>query len=458
VRRCKSHHAHFPVEFLVVANEAGRQEFFNPAGWTDFIDALKHHGAHVGETSPDFAMFTEPPQQPVVMPRVVSTPADFTRVPAQPPLPAQRARAGAFRAFPDATTRQFVWDQACIFYTDGSQKDGKLGAGVVFPSPRDTDPRCLEVLTDKQGSSTTAELIAHAYVVRLPDTPTQETIICTDSLAGMLAIRNAIIDPRSILGSKDEAVLRTILAALKRRKGPSRFVKVKAHVGLERNELADKAAECARLRSTPTPHNDVVVAPPDDEPQTLIDVKRITTGASCTKEDVPAICADARMQAMEADYARLVDAAAEKALEAAAAAAAGPSGFAPAPAAATRQPPLTTALLWARAVTREAELIPHSETGFDKVRMGFAITRTEERKPQKERAETLQLALRSVKGRCGLANTLWVEVGRARRRARVSGGPGLGVLSRRRHSSRRVSAAARCSSRGRRRGPRMRRR
>jgi hypothetical protein len=29
-----------------------------------------------------------------------------------------------------------------------------------------------------------------------------------------------------------------------------------------------------------------------------------------------------------------------------------------------------------------------------------------ERKPQKEKAETLQLALRSVKGRCGLANTV----------------------------------------------------
>jgi hypothetical protein len=82
---------------------------------------------------------------------------------------------------------------------------------------------------------------------------------------------------------------------------------------------------------------------------------------------------------MEADYARLVDAAADKALEAAAAAAAGSSGSAHAPAAVTRHPPLTTALLWARAVTREAELIPHSETGFDKVRMGFAITRTEAR-------------------------------------------------------------------------------
>jgi hypothetical protein len=140
--RRKSHFAHFPVEFLVVANEAGRQKFFNPAGWTAFIAALRRHGAHVGESSPDFEMYTAPPQ-PVTIPPTVSTPAEFRRAPPQPPLPDDRSvSAGAFPEYPDAGGRSFVWPQASLFYTDGSQKDGKLGAGV-FPAAPGTDPRCL---------------------------------------------------------------------------------------------------------------------------------------------------------------------------------------------------------------------------------------------------------------------------------------------------------------------------
>jgi hypothetical protein len=41
--------------------------------------------------------------------------------------------------------------------------------------------------------------------------------------------------------------------------------------------------------------------------------------------------------------------------------------------------PLNTALRWARAITRDNELIAHSATGFDKVRMGFVMKRTEAR-------------------------------------------------------------------------------
>jgi hypothetical protein len=100
---------------------------------------------------------------------------------------------------------------------------------------------------------------------------------------------------------------------------------------------------------------------------------------SCTKADVPMICAEARERHMVASHAKQLAAAAAKATREAnaAAAAEGPSLT---PAGATPEPGLpprpSTALRWAQSVAA-GEIIPHSETGFDKVRLGFPQTRSQ---------------------------------------------------------------------------------
>jgi hypothetical protein len=81
----------------------------------------------------------------------------------------------------------------------------------------------------------------------------------------------------------------------------TRLIKVKAHIGITGNELADAAAERARTRQNTAGDTDTADA--EDEPLCLVDLVHTSTRKSCTKADITDICEDAHVAKIKAEHA-----------------------------------------------------------------------------------------------------------------------------------------------------------
>ena len=94
-----------------------------------------------------------------------------------------------------------------------------------------------------------AELIAIYAVLHHASTLTAECTIATDSKAAMHAIHKQIHNPRGNQYNTHRELLRPIASALLHRAQTglrTDIIKVKSHIGIEGNEVADKLANAAR--------------------------------------------------------------------------------------------------------------------------------------------------------------------------------------------------------------------
>ena len=81
--------------------------------------------------------------------------------------------------------------------------------------------------------------------------PAEDLHVATDCLTAMSAIQNGLLNSLSIHGHAEEASLRDAVTELHRRTRRTTFLKVKAHVGITLNEIADKEANAARKLPAP---------------------------------------------------------------------------------------------------------------------------------------------------------------------------------------------------------------
>ena len=93
---------------------------------------------------------------------------------------------------------------------------------------------------------------ASRYVVRRCDAA-EDLHVATDCLTAMSAIQNGLQNSLYIHGHAEEASLRDAVDALHERTRHTTFLKVKAHVGITLNEVADKEANAARKLPAPAP-------------------------------------------------------------------------------------------------------------------------------------------------------------------------------------------------------------
>ena len=151
------------------------------------------------------------------------------------------------------------WEAAdSVLYTDGSatpqtaagRTDGhSIGAGVYC---KDLGGRQVECRIDPAGQGATntitrAELVA--ILQALQEVNGQPCVIATDSKASMHMIQNQLFNPSKLRNSPHSRLLSAIGNVLRdraRAKVHTTIVKVKSHIGVHGNEMADKLANAAR--------------------------------------------------------------------------------------------------------------------------------------------------------------------------------------------------------------------
>ena len=278
-----SHHAHWNVQFVLVANAGGLARFYKPAHAGAFHQtlashafSLRHPSAPPDPSSSEFAALLRkikfsPP-----------TAAMFSRAPpaetrwlrrllaAMPSLPAAHSEPatgssqrpsppGPPLPFPTANSAlPLRYDPQSFVYTDASltrtTPGAPLGCGIHAPC----DPATPDTCFVSNGTVTRGELLAiwwalvHACI-ESPTGPPVPLHILTDSLTSVFLIRKACFQPSSISEHAHVALLRAIAVAARSRRGPTSITKVRAHVGIRGNERADILAKEAAQGSAAAP-------------------------------------------------------------------------------------------------------------------------------------------------------------------------------------------------------------
>ena len=142
-----------------------------------------------------------------------------------------------------------MWDKRAFAYTDGSLIKGMptLGAAVAFPGQDDEDDEVIRIKVVSQPERHTinrAELSAIAVAIRERlASPTLS--ILTDSAFSINTIRNHIADPASYTHHLHVDLLRLVDGMLRTRDAnnfPTHIGKVKSHIDIHYNEVADEGA------------------------------------------------------------------------------------------------------------------------------------------------------------------------------------------------------------------------
>ena len=271
-----SHHAHWNVQFVLIANAGGLAQYYKSIHADAFHHALashafslRHPSAPPDPSSPDFAallrkikfspptaaMFSRaPPEETRWLRRLLaalpslpvarsdSDPKPFQQQPCQPPPPLP---------FPTANSAlPLRYDPSAFVYTDASLSrtapGAPLGCGIHAPG----DPATPDTHFISNGTVTRGELLAiwwalvHACV-ESPSGPPLPLHILTDSLTSIFLIRKACFQPAAVSEHAHVALLRAIATAARSRRGPTSITKVRAHVGIRGNERADALAKAA---------------------------------------------------------------------------------------------------------------------------------------------------------------------------------------------------------------------
>ena len=271
----------FEVDLVAVYNEAGRTEFGRDLGPDSPLATLLRddYGLRTG--------FTPPPAVPAAseglagrgMGRPVRRwPPGFSQAPRELPLgaPETPARAPPPPCAPPPALLRWA-DPSCTYaYTDGSHTpgSGRAGAGVWLPDglpdgscpaapPGDRRaPTCVaggdDAPKDLLGlggawaeytfvgvqTSIRAELIAIRQAVLLCDGGS-ELVVFTDCLSAMNMLRRWWYSPNTMLLHHERPLIESTARAIRDRCGPVRLVKVRSHVGIPGNEIADAVAALA---------------------------------------------------------------------------------------------------------------------------------------------------------------------------------------------------------------------
>ena len=150
---------------------------------------------------------------------------------------------------PPLTIRDFVpaWDYRSFVYTDGSKVTGKptLGAAAVFPGETEDEVNRIKVESEPERHTINRAELA-AIAVSLKKKISQPDLrILTDSAFGIYTIRNFGTDPSSYSNHLHVEILRYIDDIIRARDANglhTHIGKVKSHIDIHYNEVADEAA------------------------------------------------------------------------------------------------------------------------------------------------------------------------------------------------------------------------
>ena len=240
----RSGHARFDVQLIVVANAAGLTTFPDYSKWDALHDIIHDLGIQSDKQPWNLQLRRPTPR---------ATPATLHLGPEFLAAAPEQTRTTMSYVAPQhviapAALRQLKWAPTAIAYTDGSAKNGIAGAGAAWSG---TTPLRTARIYVGPGSSLKAELCAITHVVHYSDAA-EDLHVATDCLTAMSAIQNGLLNSLSMHGHAEEASLRDAVSELHRRTRRTTFLKVKAHVGITLNEVADKEANAARKLPAPT--------------------------------------------------------------------------------------------------------------------------------------------------------------------------------------------------------------
>jgi ribonuclease HI len=139
------------------------------------------------------------------------------------------------------TTKNLLFTDRRIVYTDGSKTENDLSGGIF-----DTHTNAAIHITITGHSSILhtpfrAETATILHALRTTD-PTPDITIATDSQSGLQNISSILLYPHKFRIHKHRNLLHQIINALLCRDGTTTIIKVKAHSGISGNEQADAAA------------------------------------------------------------------------------------------------------------------------------------------------------------------------------------------------------------------------
>ncbi len=162
----------------------------------------------------------------------------------QPEPPAPFDETAFLSNLPLAATRTFRLDPATVIYTDGSKQDKYLGA-AVYDGRRN---KVTAIMPEGHAGqlNTVPKAEGTAILEALQAAPNEEDItILTDSLTLIHQIDSVLTNPTRWRIHKHKHMLKKIVHRLLSRAGATTIYKVRAHIGVTGNEIADKAAKIA---------------------------------------------------------------------------------------------------------------------------------------------------------------------------------------------------------------------
>ena len=206
--------------------------------WQAYVQA-EHHARTV--TAADWEQWR---QQLSAAPQALRPSVAFTKAAAPHPAPPGVGVDLAAFVASLPTQRPLRFDSAQLIYTDGSKQGSAIGAGVydgrrrrpVGVMPRGHAGQ-LNTVPKAEGTGILAALQA------VPDG--EDVTLLTDSLTLIHMLRSVLHTPTSYRVHKHKHMLKRVVNAMLSRQGATTIYKVRAHIGVRGNELADTAAGIA---------------------------------------------------------------------------------------------------------------------------------------------------------------------------------------------------------------------
>jgi ribonuclease HI len=145
--------------------------------------------------------------------------------------------------------RPLRFDSKALVYTDGSKKGAALGAGIYDGPGNKLLALCPTGHAGQLNTVPKAE--GTAILAALQQIPAETDVtILTDSLTFIQMLQSMLHNPTRYRVHKHKHLIKRIVNLLLSRTGSTTFYKVRAHVGVAGNELADKAAKIAAEAQT----------------------------------------------------------------------------------------------------------------------------------------------------------------------------------------------------------------
>jgi ribonuclease HI len=266
-RECKPPYKARPMEILLVANLAGINQYLHPGSRTSpihtRIQQMHHTISRYSKTNTEVSLNPETWQNlithsPDTNPfrstkfnnaRQINLPSHLDRLP-----PPQRAAITA--SIVRQRTLRFA--QTSLTYTDGSKQGSHIGAGVHIAHSQQYIVISLTGHNAALNTVNRAELAAIQAALTQP----RPVTILTDSATSIHQIKNILENPMRFRIHNHKLLLVRIAHDMLHRAAQghtTHIYKVRAHIGVAGNTIADAAAKlAAKPPDTANPHNPVL--------------------------------------------------------------------------------------------------------------------------------------------------------------------------------------------------------